>query len=155
WICLGRVVFRECAPDVAITTAIEFARLADMCCITGIESMMAEHIKAVILTNPAPEDPQYDGWRAPDTNTYCLSSEHITSAVGLPERHLVRAIIAAATIEGYLRQHRYKFEKEAASVPEFAFDLLKALRATTETITCRSIPVTFKDPISRTRLKLN
>ncbi|CZR63104.1 uncharacterized protein PAC_13001 [Phialocephala subalpina] len=28
WVCLGRVVFREHAPDVAITTAIEFARLA-------------------------------------------------------------------------------------------------------------------------------
>jgi len=30
WVCLSRVVFRKCAPDVSITTAIEFARLADM-----------------------------------------------------------------------------------------------------------------------------
>jgi hypothetical protein len=44
WVCLGRVVFRECAPDVAITTAIEFARLADMCRITGMESLMASAI---------------------------------------------------------------------------------------------------------------
>ena len=51
WVCLGRVVFRECAPDVAITTAIEFARLADMCRITGMESLMAEHIKAIILAS--------------------------------------------------------------------------------------------------------
>ena len=40
WVCLGRVVFRECAPDLAITMAIEFARLADMCRITGMESLM-------------------------------------------------------------------------------------------------------------------
>ncbi|TVY26289.1 hypothetical protein LHYA1_G005796 [Lachnellula hyalina] len=152
WICLGRVVFRECAPDIDITTAIEFARLADMCCITGIESMMAEHIKAVILTNPAPEDRQYEGWRAPDTHAHCLTSEHIISAVALPEGHPVRAILAAATVEGYLGQRMYKFEKEASSVPEFAFDLLKALRTTTETI--RGKPTTFEDPISQERFKL-
>jgi hypothetical protein len=51
WVCLGRVVFRECAPDVAITTAIEFARLADVCRITGMESLMAEHIKTIILAS--------------------------------------------------------------------------------------------------------
>lgn len=85
WVCLGPVVFGECAPEVAITTAIEFARLADMCGITGMESLMAEHIKAIILANPAPEDMKWDGWRAPDTNTQCLTSQHITSAVALPE----------------------------------------------------------------------
>lgn len=45
WVCLGRVVFGESTPEEAITTAIEFARLADMCHITGMESLMAEHIK--------------------------------------------------------------------------------------------------------------
>jgi hypothetical protein len=100
WVCLGRVVFRECAPDVAITTAIEFARLTDMCRVTSIESLIAEHIKAIILANPAPEDLG----RAPDTNNFYLTSQHITSAVALPERHPVRAIIAVATVEGCLRQ---------------------------------------------------
>ena len=60
WVCLGRVVFRECAPDVAIATAIEFARLADMCHITGIEPFTAEHIKAIILANPAPTEQDTD-----------------------------------------------------------------------------------------------
>jgi hypothetical protein len=59
-VCLDRVVFRGCAPDVAITMAIEFARLADMCRITGMESLMAEHIKAIILANPALEDSKWD-----------------------------------------------------------------------------------------------
>jgi hypothetical protein len=51
WVCLGRVVFRECAPDIAITTTIELARLADMCRITAMESLMAEHIKTIILAS--------------------------------------------------------------------------------------------------------
>jgi hypothetical protein len=154
WVCLGRVVFRECAPDVAITTAIEFARLADMCRITGMESLMAEYIKAIILANPAPEDMNFNKWRAPDTNTDCLTSQHIISAVALPEGHPVRAILAAATVEGFLRQHNYKFQREASSVPEFSVDLLKAVRATIESITIEYNATTFEDPISRVRLEL-
>ena len=111
--CLGRVVFGKCAPDVSITTAIEFARLADMCHITSMESVMAEHIKAIILANPGPEDWKWDKARAPDTNTRCLTSQHITSAVALPEGHPVRTILAAAAVEGCLRLHNYRFESEA------------------------------------------
>lgn len=152
WVCLGRVVSRECAPDVAITTAIEFARLADMCRITGMESLMAEHIKAIILANPLPDLEWLE--RPPDTNTHCLTSQHITSAVALPEGHPVRAILAAATVEGCLRQHNYKFEREASRVPEFSVDLLKAVRATIESITIEYNATTFEDPISRVRLGL-
>jgi hypothetical protein len=154
WVCLGRVVFRECTPDVAITTAIEFARLADMCRIIGMESLMAEHIKAIILANPAPEDSKWEKWRSPDTNTHCLTSQHIISGVDLPEGHPVRAILAAATVEGCLRQHNYKFEREASKVPGFSIDLLKAVRATIESITTEYKATTFEDPISRVRLGL-
>jgi hypothetical protein len=150
WVCLGRVVFTECTPDVTITTAIEFARLADMCLITGVESLMAEYIKAIILANPAPEDSKWEMWRPPDTNTHCLTSQHITSAVNLPKGHPVRAILAAATVEGCLRQHNYKFEREASRVPEFTIDFLKAVRATIESISA----TTFEDPISGVRLGL-
>ena len=120
WMCLSQVVFRECAPDVSITTAVEFARLADTYRVTGMESLMAERIKAIILANPAPEDPEWPGWRAPDTNTFCLTSQHITLVCALPQGHLVRAILAAATVEGYIRQHHYRFEREASRVPQFA-----------------------------------
>ncbi|KAL5313338.1 hypothetical protein ACEPPN_019071 [Leptodophora sp. 'Broadleaf-Isolate-01'] len=154
WVCLGRVVSGEYAPDVAVTTAIEFAKLADMCRITGMEPLMAEHIKAIILTNPAPEDWKWDDGRAPDTNARCLTSQHITSAVALPEGHPVRAILAAATVEGCLRLHNYKFEREASSVPEFSVDLLKAVRATLESISIEYNVTTFEDPISRMRLRL-
>jgi hypothetical protein len=66
-VCLGRVVFGESAPEKAITTAIEFTRLADMCSVTGMESLIAEHIKAIILANPAPENNMFEKWRPPDT----------------------------------------------------------------------------------------
>ena len=154
WVCLGRVVFGESMPEEAITAAIEFARLADMCRITGMESLTAEHIKAIIVANPAPEDSEWAGWRAPDTNTHCLTSQHITSAVALPEEHPVRAILAAATVEGCLRQHNYKFEREASRIPEFSVDLLKAVRATIESITIEYSATTFEDPISGVRLGL-
>ncbi|KAH8761260.1 hypothetical protein F5882DRAFT_336780, partial [Hyaloscypha sp. PMI_1271] len=147
WVGLSRVVFRECAPDVAITTAIEFARLADICRITGMESLMAEPINTIILANPAPEDSKWASWRAPDINTHCLTSQHITLVIDLPEGYLVRAILAAATIERCLRQHNYKFEREASRVPEFSVDLLKAMRATIESIPIEN-PPTFEDPIS-------
>lgn len=94
WLCLDRVVFGKCTPDVSITTAIEFARLADMCHVTGMESVMAKHIKAIILANAGPQDWEWEKGRAPDTNTRCLTSQHITSAVTLPEGHSVRVILA-------------------------------------------------------------
>jgi hypothetical protein len=154
WVCLGRVVLGESTPEEAITTVIEFARLADMCHITGVESLMAEHIKAIILANPAPEDWKWADRRAPDTNTHCLTSQHITSAVALPKGHPVRTILAAATVEGCLRRHNYKFEKEASSVPEFSADLLKAVRATIENISIEHNATTFADPISGVTLRL-
>ncbi|TVY12698.1 hypothetical protein LARI1_G009579 [Lachnellula arida] len=109
---------------------------------------MAERIKAIILANPAPEDPEWPGWRVPYTNTFCLTSQHITSACALPQGHPVRGILAAATVEGY------KFEREASRVPEFAVNLLKAVRATIESITIEFNATTFEDPISRLRFGL-
>lgn len=147
-------MFGESAPDVAITKAIEFARLADMCHITGMESLMAEHIKTIILANPAPKDSTFGMWRPPDTNTRCLTSQHITSAVALPEGHPERAILAAATVEGCLVQHNCRFEIEASTVPEFSVDLLKVVRATLESITIEYNEAKFEHPISQVRLRL-
>jgi hypothetical protein len=156
WVCLGRVVFGESAPEEAITTAIEFTRLADMCGVAGMESLIAEHIKAIILANPAPKNSMFEKWRTPDTNTYCLTSQHIISAVHLPEWHPVRGILAAAAVEGYLRQEQdnYKFLRETSEVPDFSVDLLKAVRATLKSIAYEECRITFKDPISGMRLRL-
>jgi hypothetical protein len=119
-----------------------------------MESLMAERIKAIILANPVPLDWKWLGGRAPDTNTHCLTSQHITSAVALPEGRPVRTILAAASVEECLRRHNYKFEKEASIVPEFSADLLKAVRATMESISIEYNATTFADPISGVTLKL-
>jgi len=41
---------------------------------------------------------------------------------------LRRSTKNSGTVEGCLRQHNYKFEREASRVPEFFVDLLKAVR---------------------------
>jgi len=154
WVCLGRIVLGESPPEKAITTAIEFTRLADMCGVTGMESLIAEHIKTIILDNPAPENTTFEKRRIPDTNTYCLTSEHITSAAHLPEWHPVRGVLASASVEGYLRQDSYKFGKELSKVPGFSVDLLKAVRDTLKSLCYENGRNTFEDPISEVRLRL-
>lgn len=137
WIYLGRVIFGELDPSEAITASIEFARIADMCAVTGMESLMAERIKAIILANPARQPYQYyPEPRGPleYDNTYCLTSEHITSAADLPDGHPVRQTLAAAAVEGYLLQNDHKFSKEMREVHNFSVDLLKAVKATLGTL---------------------
>lgn len=80
--------------------------------------------------------------------------QHITSAVALPDGHPVRAILAAATVEGCLTQHNYKFEDKTSSIPEFSVDLLRAVRATIQDITTEGYETSFEDPISRVKLRL-
>ena len=56
WLYLGRVIFGELAPEEAITATIEFVRIADMCQVTGMEALMAERIKGMIMARRAVED---------------------------------------------------------------------------------------------------
>jgi hypothetical protein len=51
WLLLGRVVFGKSTPEDTITAIIEFIRLADMCSVTGMESLMAEHIQSAGVIN--------------------------------------------------------------------------------------------------------
>jgi hypothetical protein len=95
-----------------------------MCGVTGMESIMAEQIKTIILANPAP------GSSDLDSNTYCLESSHIVSAACLPEGHLVRRVLAAAVAGAFFREDHHKFSKEAKEVASFASDLLEAIRNT-------------------------
>lgn len=148
WVCLGRVQFGSSTHEEAIGAAIEFARLADMCGIVGMESLMAEKIKSSILAAPA--ETNAFGKPLPDANTRCLTSQHIKSAVNLPEGHPVRAMIAAAVVRGCLTQEKYKFEEEVASVHGFAVDVLNGIRATLKTKTMtQPFSVSLEDPITR------
>jgi hypothetical protein len=66
----------------------------------------------------------------------------------------VRRTFAAASVEGYLRQEDgHKFSKETQEIPNFAADLLKAVRATLKTLTYVD-NITFEDPISGEMLDL-
>lgn len=132
WLCLGQVVFGVSIPEEAITAAIEFVRFANMCGVTGMESLMAEHIKVVIIANPAPANRQFEQDRDPDTITYSLTSQHIISAAFLSRGHPVRCLLATAAVEGYLRHNDHKFLKETQEVPNFSVNLLAAVKATCE-----------------------
>lgn len=142
WLYLGRVIFGKLTPTETITAAIEFVRIADMCGVTGMETLMAEHIRAIIIANPAP------GPRGSDTNTYCLISKHIISAASLPEEHPVRSILAATAVKAYLLDDNYRFQKETQEVPNFSADLLKAVKATLKSLAITYSSITVKDPVS-------
>jgi hypothetical protein len=159
WLYLSRVVFGNLPSKESITATIEFVRLADMCGVTDIGSLMAEHIKAIIKANPAPPQNSasfYSGKkRDPDTNTYCITSQHITSAAFLPEGHLVRSILATAAVERYLRHDNHKFREEAQNIPNFSVNLLKAVRTTLKKLTYKDYEIRFEDPISGKTLPIN
>jgi hypothetical protein len=119
WMYIGRVIFDELPPEEAVTTTIEFVRLTDMCKVTGIESLMAERIKALIVKKPPLTKARK---KKPDTNIHCLTSKHIISGVLLPKGHPVRSILALAAVPGYLSRDDYL--SEALEIPDFAVDLL-------------------------------
>lgn len=75
----NRTVFDNPPPAEAITASIEFSRLADMCGIAHVESMMADHIKQIILSNKSTEKSVF---AVPVQNHIDhLTFEHIKSCV--------------------------------------------------------------------------
>jgi hypothetical protein len=124
-----------------------------MCGVTGMEDLMAERIKAIIIANPAPVNRRFNMYRHPDTNTYCLTSHHITSAILLPDGHPVRILLAAEAVEGYLRFDKHKFLKECREIPAFSADLLAAVKDTLKTVYYHDKgDIMFRDPMSETAL---
>ena len=78
WMYIGRVVFGDMSETELITAAIEFARIADLCDVTGMEAQVAEHIKVVVLASTTPTFYEFDA------NTYLINPDHVTSAARLP-----------------------------------------------------------------------
>ena len=149
WLYLGRLSFGEFTPEDAISAAVELLRFADMCGITGIEHDMVDKIKTVLLDNPPPNN----FWKHPDTNIHCLTSEHIFSAVKLPNGHPLRSLFAKAMVEGYLHRkhgdHRdFKFAKEIQEVPQLSVDLLKAVHHTLKRMSIKNLRASAEDPFS-------
>ncbi|KAJ5882782.1 uncharacterized protein N7473_011044 [Penicillium subrubescens] len=152
WLYLRAVVFAVDDPTEQISAAIELARLADMCRISGLAAPMAEYIQKVVLSNPSPESDPY--WRHADTNTHYITSQHIASACTLPPKHPVRHVLAKASVEGYLRQQDYKFFEETQLYPSFGADLLAEVSMALGGLISNS-NVAFEDPISGVRVELN
>lgn len=151
WLYLGRVIFGELAPEEAITATIEFVRTADMCQVTGMEALMAERIKdIIIMAKRIPDNPFLD-WTL---NTRFLTIQHIASAALLPKGHPVRSTLASAAVAEFLQKDTHKFVKETEDVPDFAVDLLGEVKVALRSLTTSKRGITFKDPITGEMLDL-
>jgi hypothetical protein len=100
WLYIGRAIVGKVAPREEISAIVEFVRFADMSEVTGMEDMMSEHIKTIILANPLPQNPKYHMQRDPTTNLHCLEIQHIVYATSLDWGHLARTMFARAAVEG-------------------------------------------------------
>jgi len=65
-----------------------------MCDVTGMETPMAKHIRAITIASSAPGSDKFGKWSLPAIDTYSLASHHIILAAFLSEGHLVCAILA-------------------------------------------------------------
>ncbi|TVY31909.1 hypothetical protein LSUB1_G008860 [Lachnellula subtilissima] len=127
WIYLGKLIFPSMKPEEEITVALNSIRLADMVEIAGIENVIVEHIKNIILENPAPPKKAWPHGRIGNNNMFHVSSQHLESAWKLPDGHPVRKMFAAASVEGYLTCKVPKYYQETREIPGFAEDLLDEL----------------------------
>lgn len=152
WLYLHNVEFGIEDPGEHISAAMELARLADKYDIVGLEAVMAQYIKNILKSNPHPQNGA--AWRNVDYNTYYLTRDHIASATLLPRGHPVRGVLAAASVDGFLRSPEHKFSEEIYVYPSFGADLLQETRLVLYTVKPLQ-DATFEDPISGERSYLN
>lgn len=152
WLYQRTVSFGIEDPREHISAAIELARLADKYDIIGLKTTMAQYIRNILKCNPHPNNNDY--WRHVDSNTYYLTHDHIASATLLPREHPVRSVLAAASVEGFLRSAEYKFSKETHAYPSFGADLLQEIRLVLHSVDPLRA-ATFEDPISGKRSEIN
>ncbi|CAG7972785.1 unnamed protein product [Penicillium salamii] len=146
WFYMHKIHFDSKIPGDQISAVIELIRLADMCNITGMDTEMAQYIKDILVANPDPRNSRT--YHIADSNTHCLTSQHIISATFLPQGHPVRRILAAASVEGYLRTGNYKFRKETHEHPAFGADLLHEVRLALNGSRQEKRYTIIRDPIS-------
>ncbi|KAL2861064.1 BTB/POZ domain-containing protein [Aspergillus lucknowensis] len=106
WLYLRKIKFEITEPEQQISAMIELARFADMCIVTEMEARIARQLKKLLLANPNPQSTE-------------------SGATFLPQWHAVRRILAAATVEGYLRCEHHRFVQEAREYLTYAVDLLE------------------------------
>lgn len=146
WFYMHKIHFDSKIPGDQISAVIELIRLAYMCNITGMDTEMAQYIKDILVANPDPRNSRT--YHIADSNTHCLTSQHIISATLLPQGHPVRRVLAAASVEGYLRTGNYKFRKETHEHPAFGADLLHEVRLALNGSRQEKRYTIIRDPIS-------
>jgi hypothetical protein len=151
WLYLRKISFDLDKPENLISAAIELARFADMCRITGIESEIAEYFKQILITNPDP-DPVGIGI---NVNTYFLTSQHIASTTFLPRGHAFRRILAAAMVERSLLREDDILTQQIYKYPTFGADLLEEVRKTLKGLSIGKYVATYKDPLNGHEKKLS
>ncbi|TVY43739.1 hypothetical protein LCER1_G008779 [Lachnellula cervina] len=154
WIYLGKLVFPSMKPEEEITMALDFVRLADMVEVTGMETVIAEHIKNIILKNPWPIDTKWESYRHGDSNMFCVVPQHLKSAWKLPGGHPVRKLLAAASVEGYLRYEKPKYYQEMREVPGLLADLFDELKKVLGNLKIFSSGMLFIEPISKEEFRI-
>src|SRR5450432_3212127 len=123
--------------------------MADFCGVTGMELLVAWHIREIIkrtsdlmCIHPASDEDvttTFRTWnqtsaaatsalRDPDINTQWITSEHVVAASHLPTSHPIRELLAEACVEGFLQTEEPKFGQESRDIPNFAVDLLAAVK---------------------------
>jgi hypothetical protein len=161
YLYIGRINLEEFKPEDKITAIVGFARIADMCGLTGMESSLADQIEDVITLTSYIDMHASMAYRDPNLNLKWVTAHHIKSACRLPNSHAVRIILAKAAVEGYLRGKDFKFGQEIEDAPGFAADLLKAVKKTFNTGVVVShmqnglTEVSFEEPITQNKLPLD
>ncbi|KAI2734749.1 hypothetical protein DTO013E5_9726 [Penicillium roqueforti] len=146
WLYRGIVRFDIKNREENISAAMELVRFADMYEILGLETEMAKYIQDILLD----ADTEFYGI---DRNTWFINSDHIISALNLPHDHAVRRLLAAASVEGYMRSDDYKFADLTQEYPPFGADLLRGVQLALRGL--RRSDASLVDPIRGGRIYIN
>jgi hypothetical protein len=125
-------------PPEQITLAVGFVRLSAVYEITGMKTLIADHIKRLLLKSSS---------RDPNANTLHLSPQHMRVALELPKHHTVRKLLVIATVGGYIRSDKPRFHEEMLGIPNFVTELLAEVK-TTLTTACQFGDSHFIDPLT-------
>jgi hypothetical protein len=137
WMYLGvlNIGYPTADLDPRISAAIEFARLADLYDITGLEDEVAGYIKKELPKS----------W--PLSSAFYLTSRHISWASCLPRGHAVRRVLAAASVARVFLDGG-GFAKMTEEYPTFAADVLQEMKLEFRFNELHGTKVAYTDPIT-------
>lgn len=155
WLYLAKVAFPELKHEDEITLALEFVRLADMVEVSGIESLVTEHIKSIMVKRHNKLNTFTNTYEDPGTNMTYVTLQHIKSARKLPDGHAVKELFTVAAVEGYLLYKTFKLQDHVLELPGYSTDLLLEVKKVLVNLEIDDlIGVRFVEPLSGERRDL-